>query len=462
MNYREALAWYYSFSDTERTGIFVHDREDNLRRERALVTALGNPQREYGITHVAGTKGKGSTSAMIASILRASGVREGLYSQPDLHTFRERIRVNGVVITEEEVARLTPQVQGALAAIGGSLGSYITYEVATALMFLAFRELAVQHAVVEVGLGGRLDATNIVEPLVTVITSISFDHMALLGNTLGSIAREKAGIVKAGVPLVCSAQAPEALGVIEAVCREREAPFIRVGPAGCSACDYTFTPRDADTRGQSFDLTTPAGTLANLRLNLLGEHQLENAAAAVAATRALGQRGLPITDDAIREGLREARWPARMQVVGERPWAVVDGAHNADSFAKLFAGLRRHFDYERLILVLGVMSDKDLAGIAREVARAAPALVIATPYASARAASPESLVETLRAQDSSTLSIATATSSASALADAMTAAGPHDLVCVTGSLYLAGEALRWFAGRPAPTPTPIEIAGVDH
>lgn len=461
MNYREALAWYYGFSDTERTGVFVHDREDNLRRERALVAALDNPQRAYGVTHVAGTKGKGSTSAMIASILRAAGVRVGLYSQPDLHTFRERIRVNDTVISEEEVARLTPQVQAAYATIGTSLGGYITYEVATALMFLAFREMGARHAVVEVGLGGRLDATNIVEPMVTVITSISFDHMALLGNTLGSIAREKAGIIKPGVPLICSAQAPEALDVIEAICRERDAPFIRVGPHGSVGCDFTFSARAADSSGQSFDLTTPTGLLANLRLNLLGEHQLENAAAAVAAARALSQRGLPVSDDAIREGLRGARWPARMQVVGERPWAVVDGAHNADSFAKLFAGLRRHFSYERLILVLGVMSDKDLAGIAREVAQASPAHVITTAYASARAASPKSLAETLRAQDPM-LSVITATSSASALTDAMAAAGPNDLVCVTGSLYLAGEALRWFAGRPTPTATPIEIAGVDH
>ena len=459
MNYQEALAWLYSFSDTERTGIFVHDREDNLRRERALMDALGNPQRAYGITHVAGTKGKGSTSAMIASILRAAGIRTGLYSQPDLHTFRERMRVDGEVISGEVVARLAPRVREALDTIGLSLGSYITYEVATALMFLAFRDLEARHAVVEVGIGGRLDATNIVEPLVTVITSISFDHMALLGNTLGAIAREKAGIVKPGVPLICSAEAPEALDVIEAVCRERGAPFIRVGRSGCVACEYSYAPRSADTLGQTFDLSTPRRTYEDLRLNLLGEHQLENAGAAVAAVNALRERGLPVDDEAIRQGLREARWPARMQVVGERPWAVVDGAHNADSFAKLFAGLRRHFTYRRLILVFGVMSDKDIAGMAREVALAAPALVIASPYASARAATPEALAEALREREPS-LAISLATNSADALAEALAEAGPDDLVCVTGSLYLAGEALRWFAGRP--TPSPIEIAGVDH
>lgn len=459
MEYREALAWLYSFSDTERTGAFVHDREDNLRRERALVSALGDPQRAYGITHVAGTKGKGSTSALIASMLRAAGIHTGLYSQPDLHTFRERMRIDGAVITEAEVARLAPVVRDALATIGLSLGSYITYEVATALMFLAFREAGVQQAVIEVGLGGRLDATNIVEPLVTVITSISYDHMAVLGNTLAAIAGEKAGIVKHGVPLICSAQAPEALATIAAVCRERNAPLIRVGPDGCQDCAYTYTPRSASSEGQTFALTTPGGQYDDLELTLLGEHQLENAAAAVAAIHALRERGVSVSDAAVRAGLREARWAARMQVVGRAPWVVVDGAHNADSFAKLFAGLRRHFTYRRLVLVLGVMADKDIAGITREIALAAPHEIVVTPYASSRAAATEVIVEALRAR-APALRISTAKTSSQALADALNIAGPDDLVCVAGSLYLAAEALRWFAKRP--TPTPIEIAGVDH
>jgi dihydrofolate synthase/folylpolyglutamate synthase len=459
MEYREALAWLYSFSDTERTGAFVHDREDNLRRERALVSALGDPQRTYGITHVAGTKGKGSTSALIASMLRAAGIHTGLYSQPDLHTFRERMRIDGVVITEAEVARLVPVVRDALATIGLSLGSYITYEVATALMFLAFREASIQQAVIEVGLGGRLDATNIVEPLVTVITSISYDHMAVLGNTLAAIAGEKAGIVKQGVPLICSAQAPEALATIAAVCQERNAPLIRVGPDGCQDCAYTYTPRSASSEGQTFALTTPSGQYDDLELTLLGEHQLENAAAAAAAIHALRERGVAISDAAVRAGLGEARWAARMQVVGRAPWVVVDGAHNADSFAKLFAGLRRHFNYRRLVLVLGVMADKDIAGITREIALAAPHEIVVTPYASSRAAATEVIVEALRAREPA-LRVSTAKTSSQALADALNIAGPDDLVCVAGSLYLAAEALRWFAKRP--TPTPIEIAGVDH
>src|SRR5262245_38286300 len=213
----EALAWIYGFSDTEHTGAFVRDREDNLRRERELLAQLGEPQRAYGITHIAGTKGKGSTAAMIAAIVRAAGLRTGLYTQPDLHTFRERMRVDDRLIAPEEVARLAAAVRAALDAIGEGLGRYITYEVATALALLYFREARAEHAVLEVGLGGRLDATNVVAPLMTAITSISFDHMAVLGNTLAEIAGEKAGIIKPGMPVVTSAQAPEALAVIERV-----------------------------------------------------------------------------------------------------------------------------------------------------------------------------------------------------------------------------------------------------
>src|SRR5262245_14034761 len=182
--YPEALAWLYGFSDTERSGNFVRNREANLARERALLAALGAPQRAYGVTHVAGTKGKGSTSALIAAILQAASLRTGLYTQPDLHTFRERMRVNGELISPEQVVALVPALQDAVAGAGDARSPYIAYEVATALAFLYFREARAEHAVIEVGLGGRLDATNIVEPMACVITSISYDHMTVLGSTL--------------------------------------------------------------------------------------------------------------------------------------------------------------------------------------------------------------------------------------------------------------------------------------
>jgi dihydrofolate synthase/folylpolyglutamate synthase len=459
------LAWIYSFSDTERTGQFTRDREDNLKRERTLLAALESPQRAYGITHVAGTKGKGSTSAMIASIVQASGIRTGLYSQPDLHTFRERMRVDGEVAPADEISRLTPIVRAALESLDTPPQLYITYEVATALAFLYFREAGVGHAVIEVGLGGRLDATNVVEPRVCVITSISYDHMHVLGNTLGEIAGEKAGIVKPGVPVVCSARAPEALAVIERVCAERGSSLVRVGPADAADCQYRYRSLSASSEAQTFEIETPTGLVRGLELRLLGEHQVENATAALAATHVLAQSGLPIDEHALRRGLHDARWPARMQVVGRRPWVIVDGAHNADSFARLFLGLRRHFAFERMTLVLGVMADKDLAGIADEIARAGVARVVVTAVAHPRAARQHELASLLR-ERMPAAEITIASDTAAALSDALAGATARDLVCVAGSLYLAGEALRWLAARPemgaGAAATSIEIAGVDH
>ncbi len=476
MTYQQALAWLYGLSDTERTGAFRHDREENLPRERALLARLGDPQRAYSISHVAGSKGKGSTCAMLASILTAAGVRTGLYSSPDLHTFRERIRIDGKVISEEEVARLTPQVAAALAEIGTSLGGYITFEAATALAFLAFREAHLEHAVVEVGLGGRLDATNVVEPLVSVITSISYEHMRLLGNTLTEIAGEKAGIIKPGIPVITSAQAPEAFATIQRIAGERGAPLTHVGPADAPNAEtlaYTYTPGPASEDGQRFDVFTPTGAYHDLELRLLGEGQLENATAAIAAAEQLRAAGLPIDEEAIRQGLRTVRWPARLQLVGRSPWRVVDGAHNADSFAKLFTSLRRHFPYERLILVVASLSDKDIAGIVREFARASQpaegqplgparlAYLILTEAPTPRTLAPNELATRIR-EAAPWLDIRMASERAIALAEAMALADPHDLVCVAGTLYLAGAALRWFAEQPDILPGSIEIDGVDH
>jgi dihydrofolate synthase/folylpolyglutamate synthase len=460
--YREALDWIYGFSDTERTGAFVRDKEDNLRRERALLAALGDPQRAYGVTHIAGTKGKGSTAAMVAAVLNAAGIRTGLYTQPDLHTFRERMRVGETLISEREVVELVPELRAALAAVGPDVGPYITYEVGTALAFLYFQRAGAQHAVIEVGLGGRLDATNVVEPLVAVITSISYDHMQVLGNTLEAIAGEKAGIIKPGVPTVCSVQAPEALAVIRRVCEERGSRLVLVGSAGTRGAAYTYQAGPYTSRAQWLDVRTPAGEYAGLELALLGEHQLENATAAVAAVEELRATGLPVDEAALRAGLSGVRWPARLQVLGERPWLVVDSAHNADSMARLLAALPRHFTYERLVLVLGLLADKDLPGVAREVARVAPALVIATAPGSPRGMPGAMLAAGLRAA-APELTVREEPRMDAALADGLAATSPRDLLCVAGSVYGSGEALRSLAAHGGAAVTePIEVAGVDH
>jgi dihydrofolate synthase / folylpolyglutamate synthase len=465
LSYGGALAWLYGFSDTERTGKFTgkfsRDREDNIARMRALLALLDDPQRAYGVTHIAGTKGKGSTAALLASILRAAGVPTGLYTQPDLHTFRERIQLDGRVISEAEVTRLIPTVRAATEALDPALGSLITYDVGTALAFLAFREAGMRHAVVEVGLGGRLDATNVVEPMAAAITSISYDHMEVLGHTLADIAREKAGIIKPGVPILTSARAPEALEVIARIAAERNAPLARIGPEGATDCAYTYAVGAATSEGQIFSVRGPYGDFANVELGLLGGHQIENATLAVALAETLRDAELPITEATIRRGLREARWPARLQVVGRAPWIVVDAAHNADSFAHLLAALRRHFTFDRLILVIGVLADKDLSGIATAIAEGGVDLAIATTVASPRALPATAISEALQ-KAAPELETRVYAGSAAALAEALREAGPSDLICVTGSVYFAGEALRWLAGRPEVTAGAIEIAGVDH
>ncbi|HEX9038356.1 MAG TPA: folylpolyglutamate synthase/dihydrofolate synthase family protein [Ktedonobacterales bacterium] len=459
--YRAALRWLYSFSDTERTGAFVRDRDDNLRRERALLAQLGDPQRAYGVIHIAGSKGKGSTSAMLAAMLAAAGVRIGLYTSPDLHTFRERVRIAGEPIAEEEVTRLAHEIQLALERVDEAVGPFITWEVATALAFLAFREAGVEHAVVEVGLGGRLDATNVVEPDICAITSISYEHMEILGHTLTEIAREKAGIIKPGVPVVTSAQAPEARAEITRIARERGAPLTRVGPEGTDGCEFTWREGQVGETFQRFDVHTPSGILRDLEIGLLGAHQIENATAAVALAQITHALGLTALDErAIRAGLRAARWEGRLQVVGRRPLQVVDGAHNAASFAALFAAVHRHFTYDRIILILGIMADKDVAGIMREIEDAGVSVIIATAANSLRAISPEDL--RARADQATTARVLVARNTDAALRRARSLAEPGDLVLIAGTLYLAAETLRWYAAQPESPAGSIEIAGVDH
>jgi dihydrofolate synthase/folylpolyglutamate synthase len=460
-SYNDALTWLHSFIDTERSGQFITRRED-LLHERTLLKNLGNPQQKYGITHIAGTKGKGSTSVMVNDILLAANVRVGLYTQPKLHTIREQIRINRRPIAETELVQLIPLMQESLSRVDPSLGAYITFEIASALAFLYFHQRNVDHAVIEVGLGGRLDPTNVVEPMMTAITSISYDHTHVLGNTLTEIAREKAGIIKPGVPVICSAQALEAVETIKRISIERASSFIQVGPAGALGCSYTYKPINADSKRQWFHVTTPKGVYKDLELGLLGEHQVENATVAIAVAEHLCDLGLPINEASIRQGLKEARWTGRLQVVGLAPLIIVDGAHNADSFGKLFGALRRHFSFQRLILLLGMMADKDLRGIVEEIKYSGVDRIVVTAASHPRVMAPDiiaahltSTIPQIAGQISVSLDIP------SALHATLNDAGPNDLVCVTGSLYVVAEALQWLASYPATLPDSIEIVGID-
>jgi len=472
MNYQEALAYLYSLSDFERGGSFTHEPEENLPREAQLLEAMGNPQQTYSSTLIAGTKGKGSTAAYIERVLREAGLRTGLYTQPDLHTFRERMRVNGRLISEQEVADLVSELRAAVERIEQqrTFGPYITYEVATALALLYFSRQHVEHAVLEVGLGGRLDATNVTQPLVSVIASISYDHMQILGNTLTQIATEKAGIIKAGGMVVTSAQSPEALLAIAKVCTSRRAELIRIGSATndpaqaevdaglLPALSYRYTLEERVEGYQRFTVFAPEQEYTDLEIPLAGQHQLENATLALATLEALRKKGISWDEKALRSGLHNVFWPARIEVVGHDPTIVVDGAHNVDSMEKLLGALQASFQIHRLIVVLGVARDKDLPGIVRTLAGVDT--VVLTRMANPRAAAIEEL-QALFAQYAPHVRVFTAENSRAAMDLARNLAGSGDLICATGSLYLAGEVLRWAAAH-GDEQAATAIEGVDH
>jgi dihydrofolate synthase/folylpolyglutamate synthase len=475
MNYAEALAYIYGLSDFERGGKFRNDREQHLLREGRLLELLDNPHHTYSCTLIAGTKGKGSTAACVESVLRAAGIRTGLYTQPDLHTFRERMRVRGRLISEQEMADLLPEVRAVAEQIEqeGRFNPFIPYEVATALALLYFQRQGVQHAVLEVGIGGRLDATNVTQPLVSVIASISFDHMNVLGNTLTEIATEKAGIIKQGQIVVTSAQAPEALLAIARVAQERQAQLVRVGAlagdlaeqeveAGrLPALSYRFQPVAQSEEGQIFHVFTPQGAYHDLEIPLLGLHQVENAALALATLEALRATGRPecVWDEAaLRQGLRHVSWSARLEIIAHQPTTIVDGAHNADSMQKLMQSLQALFPQRRLFVVLGINGDKDLVGIIRELADAE--CIILTRALNPRSATLERMQE-LCAQHAPGVRVVTAGESRSAMELARTLAAPGDLICATGSLYLAAEVLRWAASQGSAR-VAASIEGIDH
>jgi len=438
MDYQAALEYILSFTDFERSpGIVYSAANFDLRRMEELLERLGNPHLRARSIQVAGTKGKGSTAAMIASALSAAGYRTGFYTSPHLHTFRERISIDGQNITEEEFAavakRLTPEVDEV--NLRRAYGELTTFEVLTAMAFTYFSDKEVDFQILEVGLGGRLDATNVVKSEICVITSISLDHAEILGHSLAEIAREKAGIIKPGATVVTSRQQREVDGALEEACRQKGASLIAVGR------DVTWHKIAADMSGQSLSIEGQ-GDSYGLTIPLLGEHQLENAATAVAAIEALASRGVTIPKQSIVDGLTKVHWPGRLEVLSHKPIFVVDGAHNADSARRLKEALEQYFDFERMILIIGASSDKDVAGIIGELAPLAT-VAIATHSRHPRALAPSLLLEQLASRGVTTElteSVAAAASRALALA------GPRDIICATGSLFVAAEAREYMKG----------------
>jgi len=358
MDYVEAIAYLHSLTDYETKRVRRYTPEAfDLSRVEGLLETVGDPHHSFKSVHIAGTKGKGSTSAMIESCLRAAGYRTALYTSPHLHTFRERIRVAGETIGRDEVVALVREFR----PLVERMPELTTFEVITAMGFLHFARSGVELAVVEVGLGGRLDATNVLSPEVAVITSISRDHTYLLGDTLGEIAREKGGIIKTGIPTVSAPQRAEAIQALEAISRTRDANLVEI----CRDWDYEIGP--ADREGQSFTVRRISDGGSPLDgeywIPLLGRHQLENAAAAVATLDLLRREGCDISVPAVHRGLREVWWPGRMEILSQDPLVVVDCAHNPYSARTLRDALEEWFPDRSWVMVFGASADKDIAGM---------------------------------------------------------------------------------------------------
>jgi dihydrofolate synthase/folylpolyglutamate synthase len=351
--YNQSLDYLYSFVDYSLKHSSELAKADfNLDRMFALMQSLGNPQNTYPIIHVAGTKGKGSTSALCASSLKVAGYKVGLYTSPHLLEYTERIQINGEPITHEQLVELVEEIKPYVAKIE----MLTTFEITTALAFLAFGKYGVNAAVFEVGLGGRLDATNIVTPQVSVITSLSYDHTAVLGNTLTLIAGEKAGIIKNGVPVISSPQKEEALAVLERVAALKNSRFTLVGR------DVKFELIESSLDGQTFNLQP--SNLPTFNIPLLGSHQVENAATAYAALKA---SGIPITDEQIQKGFSQVQWRARFEIARRDPPVIFDSAHNQDSFAKLSETLQTYFPDKMVYLIFGASEDKNIPGMFAEM-----------------------------------------------------------------------------------------------
>ncbi len=459
MNYPEALQYIYGFADLER-GVGFSDRSParyRFQRIGHLLREIGDPHQRLRIAHVAGSNGKGSTSAMLASIAAAAGLRVGLYTQPHLHTFRERIMVNAQPIAPDEFANRMDKLAAAVAAgrqRHPAEGDPTTYEIATAVAFQYFADAGVDLAVIEVGMGGTWDATNVVDPTVSVITSLSLEHTAILGNTLEAIAGEKAGIIKASRPVVTVPQAPAAMQVIEKRARDLAAPLEVVGTGDRSPLDSDGEIGWAAGRPAMSARLQMDGQCFDLQMPLVGAHQLLNAAAAVAAARALGPDLAEIKPAHIARGLASTVWPARFELIEHNPRVIVDAAHSPDAIRQTAVTLAA-LAPGPVQIVFGTAADKDVAAMLHGIAPAASrAYVCASRHP--RAAPPADLLESAAAIGRPALAF---DSVAAALAAAREAAGPEGTVLVTGSIFVAAAA-REAGGLAAEVDPPVLFGAV--
>jgi dihydrofolate synthase/folylpolyglutamate synthase len=428
MTYKQALQYLDSFIDFEKLG-YVDKSSFKLERMRRLARIFGNPQDAFPSVHITGTKGKGSIAVFIAGILKEAGYCAGLYTSPHLVTPRERIRINNEMISEEDFAREAGTVQKKLMKEDPGF-SPTFFEIYTLLAFSYFKNRKIDFGVIEVGLGGRLDATNIITPEVAVMSPVSHDHTYILGDTLGEIATEKSAIIKEGSVCVSAPQKEEALAVIRERCKEVGSELVLVGK------EITVDEVYYDSQNEVFTIRGALDTYEKCISHVIGKYQAANAACAAGIAEVMKKRGAHISPRSIKEGIEKAAHPGRCEVVSKHPYIIFDGAQNRESASALRETLRRNFAFDRLILVFGISKDKDIKGVCEEIVPAADSVIL-TKAKIERGAEPDRLKECAQAE---TAYIADSVEKAIEKARAL--ATEHDMILVTGSFFIIGEARK--------------------
>ena len=430
--FKAALNWLDSLVDYEQLPKTNYDSTNfSVHRMARWLSALGNPHRSMKTIHIAGTKGKGSTAVMLARMLQGNGYKVGLYASPHLVSVRERISVNGKMIEEPRFTRMARRVAETI----GSSQKLTYFEAVTAIAFLHFEDQKVDIGVIETGLGGRLDATNVIKPEVCGITSISRDHTAQLGNSLASIAREKAGIFKSGVPVVSAPQRPEVVKVLREIAAENRTEIRMTGEdIGFS---YRFESSRALGRHTRLSLTTPDSRFEHVPVPLLGEHQAINCGLALSMVDALKKRGFVIDDQKAMAGLSGLTLAGRMEMIREEPRILVDAAHNAASIEALMRAIGQHVTYDSMVVIFGCNKDKDVAGMMRHILLGADKAIF-TRTGSPRSMDPRELAAAFAERTSKMAQVADDLDEAIRIASS--AVTKEDLICITGSFYLVGLA----------------------
>jgi dihydrofolate synthase/folylpolyglutamate synthase len=426
MDYENAIEYLYNLK--------IYGMSLGLERIEFILKSLGSPQQNMKAIHVAGTNGKGSVCAMISSVLQKSGYKVGLFTSPHLLKFEERIRIDGIPISQEDllslVERIKPISESMVKEHGFEHPTF--FETACAMALYHFFREKVDYTVLEVGLGGRLDATNIITPLISVITSVSLDHTHVLGNTLEEVAREKAGIIKEGVPVIIGVEQREILKLMEDISIERNSPYYSTQNNG------SHTLLESNSDHQRFEVTVNGRTYADLCINLVGYHQVKNAHIAVMTLDLLKEQGISISEENIKRGIEETKWPGRLEIVQRDPIVIFDCAHNPHGMKALSYALKRLFDSNKKTLVMGIMRDKDIPGIVNEACGFADNIIITKPKFE-RAAETDTIVKEVKRFF---VEFQVIPDVAQALDHAITNAQKDDVICIAGSIFNVGEAME--------------------